>query len=35
VHPECVAERLPGDLAVAAVALLAFVLAPPLVVWAG
>lgn len=33
-HPECVAERLPGDIAVALVAALAVVLAPALVVWA-
>ncbi len=33
-HPECVAERLPGDVAVALVAMLAVVLAPALVVWA-
>jgi|tagenome__1003787_1003787.scaffolds.fasta_scaffold19057666_1 hypothetical protein len=35
VHPQCVAERLPGDLAVAVFAALAVVLAPALVVWAG
>jgi hypothetical protein len=34
VHPECVAERLPGDVAVALMAMLAVVLAPALVVWA-
>jgi hypothetical protein len=33
-HPECVAERLPGDVAVAVVAALAVILAPALVVWA-
>jgi len=34
-HPACAAERAPGDLLVAALALAAAVLAPVAVVWAG
>ena len=34
-HPACAADRLPGDLIVALVALAATVLAPVAVVWAG
>jgi hypothetical protein len=35
MHPECLAERLPQDVAVAVVGMLALVLAPALLVWAG
>jgi hypothetical protein len=34
-HPACAADRLPGDLIVALVALVATVLAPVAVVWGG
>jgi hypothetical protein len=35
VHVACFAGRIPHDLAVAAVAALVLVLAPPIVLWAG
>jgi len=35
VHAACAAERAPGDLVVAVLALVASVLAPAVVVWAG
>jgi hypothetical protein len=34
-HPACAADRVPGDLIVAVLALAAGVLAPVAVVWAG
>jgi hypothetical protein len=34
VHVACFARRIPHDIAVAAVAALALVLAPPIVLWA-
>ena len=34
-HPACAAERAPGDLLVAVLTLVAAVLAPAVVVWAG
>jgi hypothetical protein len=34
MHPECVAERLPRDVAVTMVSVLVLVLAPALAVWA-
>jgi hypothetical protein len=34
-HPACLGERLPQDAIVALISVLALVLAPPIVVWAG
>jgi hypothetical protein len=34
-HPACLAQRAPQDAAVALIAVLAVVLVPPLLVWAG
>jgi hypothetical protein len=35
LHAACLADRLPGDVAVTAVGTLALLLAPLIVVWAG
>jgi hypothetical protein len=35
MHPACLAERLPQDAVVALGSLIALVLAPPIVIWAG
>jgi hypothetical protein len=35
IHPACLADRLPQDAVVALGSLVALVLAPPIVIWAG
>jgi hypothetical protein len=35
IHPACLADRLPQDAVVAVGGLLALLLAPPIIIWAG